>query len=220
MLAGTRWGRYITAAESDVIERAQEEARSPRSALDVGCGGGRWTRFLLERGWSVTSLDVDPGAVRATAARNPASTCLLVDPGSGELPAADRSVSLIVCIEVLPVSHSDWFFDEAHRVLTQGGRLVTVAWNSSSLRGRFADAVSRIRHRKPHPYYQTSYREWRRDLLASGFRVDAEHGLCWFPFGRASNSPFVPWGAAVERWLHLQSVPTLSPWVIVTATRL
>jgi hypothetical protein len=119
-------------------------------------------------------------------------------------------VSLVVCIEVLPVAHSDWFSDEAHRVLTPGGRLVTVAWNRSSLRGRLADAFSHIRHRGPHPYCQPPYRAWRRDLLASGFRVDSEQGLCWFPFGRASNSRWSPWARPLNGYcIFGPSVPSV-----------
>jgi ubiquinone/menaquinone biosynthesis C-methylase UbiE len=219
MSASTRWGQYITAAETAMIERALKEAPFPRRALDVGCGGGRWTRHLLDHGCTVTSVDVDQEAVDTTAARNPTATCLLVNARASAWPVADRSVSLIACIEVLPVSHSDWFFEEARRVLTQGGQLVTVAWNKSSLRGQVGDAFSRIRDRTPHPYYQSSYRAWRRNLRTSGFRVEAEHGLCWFPFGRASDSRWIPISEAAERRLHLSSFPTASPWVIVTATR-
>jgi SAM-dependent methyltransferase len=165
-IAATRWGRYITAAESALIEQAQTEAPAPRYALDIGCGGGRWTRFLLDRGWAVTSLDVDPDAVATTAARNPTAHCLLVGVADRELPVADHSVSLILCIEVLPVAHSDWFFREAHRVLVPGGVLVTVAWNSSSVRGKVTDAASRIRSRAPTTRPRTAPGDatsWPRD---------------------------------------------------------
>lgn len=36
-----------------------------RTAIDLGCGGGRETRALLEAGWQVTAVDSEPG----TAAR-------------------------------------------------------------------------------------------------------------------------------------------------------
>ena len=49
-----------------LLERA--EALVPaneqgRYALDLGCGGGRGTRFLLARGWHVTAVDSDPAAI-------------------------------------------------------------------------------------------------------------------------------------------------------------
>ena len=37
------------------------------AALDLGCGAGRDTRFLLEQGFRVTAVDVDPHAVALMA---------------------------------------------------------------------------------------------------------------------------------------------------------
>lgn len=219
-VAATRWGRYISAEEEAQVLRAAAEAPPPRHALDIGCGGGRWTRLLLDRGWTTTSLDVDPRAVAATAARNPGADCRLVRPDARELPSDDGSASLLVCIEVEPVVSAEWFPAEAGRVLVRGGRLVTVVWNRASLRGWATDTASRLRGRGPHPFYQHTYRTWRRRLLDSGFRLETERGLCWFPFGRASDSPLVPVGVAIERGLGLGSATSLSPWVVVTATRI
>nr|WP_239522309.1 class I SAM-dependent methyltransferase [Geodermatophilus sabuli] len=218
-VADRTWGRYIVAAETDAITEAQAAAPPPKHALDVGCGGGRWTDLLLEHGWSVTAVDVDPEALATCAGRNPAAEPVLVDPHDETLAAADHSVAVVVCIEVLPVTHSDWFCREASRVLVPGGRLVTVAWNRSSLRGRAAGARRRLREGRQHEHYQTSYRPWRRRLVEAGFRIEAERGLCWFPFGRASDSRLVPFCVAVERRLGLCRLPALSPWVLVTAVR-
>lgn len=219
-VATRTWGRYITEAERQTIDAAQAAAPHPRQALDVGCGGGRWTRLLLDRGWSVTGLDVDTEALAVYAERNPEARGIAVPTSNRELPAADGSVSLVISIEVLPVVHSDWFVAEAQRVLVPGGRLVTVVWNRWSLRGMVTDAGSRLRRQGPHDFYRASYRAWRRDLQTAGFEVTAERGLCWFPFGRVSNSPLVPISVAVERGLRLDRLPLLSPWVLVTATRL
>jgi SAM-dependent methyltransferase len=219
-LASRRWGRYISEAETKAVERAQSAAPQPRHALDVGCGGGRWTRMLLERGWSVTASDVDPDAVQSCAARNPAAQCVLVREDDRRLAADDRSVSLVLCIEVLPVVDSDWFLPEVRRVLVPRGRLVTIAWNGTSLRGKVANAVSRIRHGAPHPFYGTPYRVWRQRLEDAGMRIDTVRGLCWFPFGRASDSRMVPVAAALEQRLGLSRLTAFSPWVLVTASRL
>jgi SAM-dependent methyltransferase len=218
-VADRTWGSYISRIEAAAIDQAQRTAPAPRRALDVGCGSGRWTRLLLDRGWSVTGLDVDQEAVDVYAKRNPEAESVLVPRDNRTLPAADGSVSLVICIEVLAVAHSDWFLREARRVLAPGGRLVTVAWNGWSLRGLVTDVASRLRQGAPHDFYRTSYRSWRRSLRASGFEVQAEKGLCWFPFGRSSDSPLVPGAVALERWLRLGRLPSLSPWVVVTASR-
>lgn len=219
-LNGRAWGRYITARETAAIEAAQRAAPAPRRALDVGCGGGRWTRLLLDRGWAVTSIDVDPASVRACAELNPEADCSVVPADAEKLPAGDESVSLLLCIEVQPVVQADWFLPEVRRVLAPGGRMVLVTWNRWSFRGLATDAASWVRERRPHRFYRVSYRAWRRELRASGFAVAAERGMCWFPFGRASDSRLIPAAAALEGRLGLDRLPSVSPWVLVTAERL
>lgn len=49
-----------------------EEARRERpygSALDLGCGTGRWSIALARRGWNVVGVDVVPKAIRAARRR-------------------------------------------------------------------------------------------------------------------------------------------------------
>ena len=219
VVATHTWGRYLSELEATAIDEAQAAVPGPGRALDVGCGGGRWTRRLLDRGWSVTSLDVDAEAMQACALRNPEAERLLVAMDNRPLPVPDASVALVICIEVRAVVQSDWFLPEVRRVLVPGGRLVMVAWNRWSLRGLVSDVASRLRHGSPHSFYQSSYRDWRRRLRAGGLAVAKETGLAWFPFGRTSDSSLVPAAVTVEHRLGLRRLPTLSPWVLVTAER-
>lgn len=214
-VARTRWGRYITASEATAVRAAAAAVGRPGHALDVGCGGGRWTRLLLDEGWSVTATDVDPAAIAICAARNPEADCRTVGAGEARFPTADETVDLLVCIEVVGVTSARWFAAEGARVLAPQGRLVTVVWNRCSLRGGWAAAWSRLRGER-HPYYTASYRQWRRRLRRAGLEVESARGLCWFPFGRASHSRLVPAAAALERMLGLARLPSLSPWVLVT----
>jgi SAM-dependent methyltransferase len=165
----------------------------------------------------LTCTDVDENAVGLCAQRLPEARCVLVDPADTALPVGDSSMSLILCVEVMPVVRSHWFAKEAARALAPGGMLVAVVWNRFSARGLLADAASRLRHRQPHPFYRDTYVPWRRQLRDAGFQVRSERGLCWFPFSRASDSPLVPVAVALEKGLGLSFLPTLSPWVIVTA---
>src|SRR2546421_9679473 len=51
---------------------AFEEARSEPpygSALDLGCGTGRWSVELARRGWSVVGVDVVPKAIHSAQRR-------------------------------------------------------------------------------------------------------------------------------------------------------
>jgi tellurite methyltransferase len=47
----------------DVVGRfAQEPSANPRTAIDLGCGDGTETAFLLENGWHVLAIDGEPTA--------------------------------------------------------------------------------------------------------------------------------------------------------------
>ena len=62
--------RYFAAAGDvprDTLLRALElheaEGRSPGTAVDLGCGGGRDALELLRRGWRVLAVDAEPAAI-------------------------------------------------------------------------------------------------------------------------------------------------------------
>ena len=53
-----------------LVERAEALVpadKQERYALDLGCGAGRNTRFLLSRGWHVTAVDAEPAAIAAVS---------------------------------------------------------------------------------------------------------------------------------------------------------
>ena len=67
---GDTWVRYFAAAGDaprDTLLRALElheaEGRSPGTAVDLGCGGGRDALELLRRGWRVLAVDAEPAAI-------------------------------------------------------------------------------------------------------------------------------------------------------------
>jgi SAM-dependent methyltransferase len=59
------------APDLDKLLAIEEAARQPPfgSALDLGCGTGRWSVELARRGWQVTGVDVVPKAIHAARRR-------------------------------------------------------------------------------------------------------------------------------------------------------
>jgi SAM-dependent methyltransferase len=218
--ASTRWGRYITEVERQVILRGESFAGEPRQAVDLGCGSGRWSKMLADRGWEMTCLDVSSQALAICQRNVPSAKCILARPRDRNIPLASSSANLALCIEVVPLIEAEWFQSEVYRVLRDGGLLIGVYINGRSLRG----LASRLKNRlfngeSSYDFYQSCYSDWKRRLLQTGFTMVHEESCCWGPFSRVSNSPFVPAFARMERTLRLHRVLTFSPWVVFVARK-
>jgi SAM-dependent methyltransferase len=216
----TRWGQYLTRAESRAFARGVSVATDHRVALDVGCEGGRWARLLVDDDWKVTCTDVHADVLDVCRTRLPSARCVLVTPECTQLPVESETVGLVLCLEVFQVVHEDWFLDEVDRVLAPGGVLVAVVSNRTSHR-RW---LWRFKRKDPDPrarlpMYSRSYRSWRRYLEDRGFVVDQEEGVGWMPFPRESNSRLVAPLTTLERLLGLRHLVTLSPWICVVIRR-
>lgn len=96
-------------------------------ALDVGARAGVQTRWLQERGYVVTSVDVEPAF----------DGCLRVD-ANQRLPFDDAQFDLIWCSEVIEHLRDPAFaLSELRRVTKPGGLLVLTTPNSYAWLFRF-----------------------------------------------------------------------------------
>ena len=138
----------MPALEEPVVRAAIGDVRG-MSVLDLGCGTGRHTMWLVARGASVTAVDFSEGML--AEARRKAGTApvrFLVHDLETPLPLADGGFDLVVSGLVLEhLIDLPAVFREARRILRPGGRAVVSAMHPAMfLRGsqaRFTDPASR-----------------------------------------------------------------------------
>jgi SAM-dependent methyltransferase len=112
------WGRYADVAEKRLFDRLAHP-RSGETVLDVGCGTGRYLRWLHDRGLRATGVDVSLNMVTAARLR-------LTDRGADErafvadasaLPFGESSFDLVTAITSLE------FLSEPERSLREMWRV-------------------------------------------------------------------------------------------------
>ncbi len=93
-----------------------------RLTVDVGCGEGRLTRRLRERGYRVLAVDAAPTMIRLARASDPDGDYAVADASS--LPVADGAADLVVFfMSLMNVDDLDGAIRDAARALARGGRL-------------------------------------------------------------------------------------------------
>jgi len=142
------------------------------TVLDVGCGAGETVALARERGATALGVDPDPSTGRAVRGDAPA------------LPVRDGSVDVVLAECVLCLTTLDDALAEAHRVLSEDGRLavsdVVVGEDAPEVPDRLARALcltgARSRAELTAAVERAGFaveetRDHREDLLAMQERV-------------------------------------------------
>lgn len=152
---------------------------SGKHVLDLGCGTGRHTAYLVRRGAIVTAVDF-PAGMLAEAKRKTEGHDVryLTHDLHHALPFDDRSFDLVVSGLVLEhLETLDTFFREARRVLQAGGSaLISAMHPAMFLRGsqaRFTDPVSGVKIQPGS--YPHSVSDFVMAALRTGFEISNLH---------------------------------------------
>ena len=139
-------GNPLQALEGPAVRAAVGEVRG-LSVLDLGCGTGRHSLWLVSAGAIVTGVDFSEGML-AEARRKPGGEAVrfVVHDLHRPLPFASEFDLVVSGLVLEHLRELDGFFAESHRILKPGGRAVVSAMHPAMcLRGtqaRFTDPAS------------------------------------------------------------------------------
>jgi 2-polyprenyl-3-methyl-5-hydroxy-6-metoxy-1,4-benzoquinol methylase len=126
------------------------------TALDIGCGIGRWSRILAARGASVTAIDVAPSMIEEARRRTPDGTAIEYGVADVRTLSLGTRFDLVLAVTVLQHILDDGEFriaiDNIARHVTDRGRIVLLeaaptqpnaSCNTAVFRARTAGQMTR-----------------------------------------------------------------------------
>lgn len=114
--------KYLNSFEKDKFIPLLGDVKGEK-ILDVGAGTGRAAVSLAKMGAEVTALDVSEQMLKELKKKNPKIQTVIGDAES--LPFPDKSFDAVVAaFLIVHLKDPARFFDEAYRVLKDGGMLV------------------------------------------------------------------------------------------------
>lgn len=174
-----------------ILSRLGESISPADSIVEIGCGVGRLTRVLAERGRDVRALDVSARMLELARQQNPDLANVEWLPGDGTSLAGIADASADLCVSHVVFQHIPdpavtlRYVREMGRVLRPEGRAVFQVSNAPelhrppSLRERLRARLAQLRRRAPrgqaHPAWRGSavdLHELRRAAATGGMELE------------------------------------------------
>jgi len=162
--------RSIVFGKLNRLVRERLPAGAGLSALDLGSGKGMIVSFLAERGYRVTSIEVNADFVGALRARFPGVTVI---EGDVKEVLPPQRFDLVTAIEFTQNLDQVSLMRLLEQLACISSRLRVNISNRNSLHGRWA-AWRGFQMPFVHTYTPAELKEW---LGRAGFRVDSSAGI-------------------------------------------
>ena len=202
-------GKYLTQVETRFILNSIDLSQA-NAIMDVGAEAGRFSRFSKNNNTETISLDIDSYGLKRLKLQEKNTNAIQAD--ARKIPVKDETFDAIFMVEVLDyIPELDQPLAECHRTLRPNASLILSFGNRTSLKAKLRELSGKS--------YQHSYRNVIKALVETGFSVKKKTGYNWLLFGRMSENRMIPLLARMERFFGLRRIPSLSPWVILHATK-
>jgi len=166
--------RYYAHSQTMVYQKLYNilpAAGTGKRALEVGCGAGRWCRFLVESGWDTIGIDLQPELIEINRARYPNVKfyCASVQDYSAEEPF--DLISAVTVVQHIPFDEQSKVFKKFREIIKPGGYIIM---------------LDSIYYQTPHVFSHT-VKEWQTKVEKVGFSCIAIQRYDYTPFLRLSS---------------------------------
>ena len=167
---GTMRAGYYTRGKL-FVDCAQRWFPQGAYALDYGCGPGRLSVLLAERGFKIRAVDTSPGMIaEARALQASGVEFETIDDSSAALPT--DAYDGIVCSSVIEyISDAEKLLREFHAALRSSSSLIISFANRSSLFRWYWNQIAPPNPMGAAQYHVWNWSEFRALLARAGFRA-------------------------------------------------
>ena len=185
-----RWRRVIRLILKD----------NPGTVLDIGCSSGYISTFLVKRGISVFGLDIEQQKISLSKREGIIVTVSDISRG---LPYKDNFFDVVLAGEIIEhIIDTDYFLEEAYRVLKDNGTLLITTPNLVNLENRLRILIGRypifVDYTSRGDNHVRAYTERAlvKQLKEKGFKIEVKTGsfapLISYSKMKSINSLFMP----------------------------
>ncbi|MEN8265184.1 MAG: class I SAM-dependent methyltransferase, partial [Nitrospirota bacterium] len=219
----TRAGKLINSVQIEIMEDFIKDL-SHGDFLEVASGTGRFTKVLLEKNFSVTSIDISSSMLEQLKQKlkdhpNIKNHKMLVS-DARDMELKSSTFDGVVCFNALShIPEHKRVLKEVYRVLKPGGRFIFNIPNYLSVYLPFGLYVNLRKKSITRDVYTRWYtfNEIKNDLEELGFSIEKVKGQFHFP--TSTPSFLLPFLKNIDRGLRNGFMVKLSPVLFIEARK-